>query len=171
MPIDLMLPRASKKPVTPTTAFSLRSAKVVAGSSRSTLPALSCSCSAGGRAPTSTLRPTDSAVFGLTPPPTPPCFSPAMALWSCSASPQNASSPNVSNRKVWRPSRTMRLALSSITLSKPEGTHEPTGHEHYPDRQPGAAWDNSSHGDPPWDGAEPDCDDYPLSRAVASDRV
>src|SRR3989454_1536833 len=35
---------------------------------------------------TSTLRPTDSAVFGLTPPPTPPCFSPAMALWSCSAS-------------------------------------------------------------------------------------
>src|SRR2546426_1541245 len=86
MPIDLMLPRASKKPVTPTTAFSLRSAKVVAGSSRSTLPALSWSCSACGRASTSTLRPTDSAVFGLTPPPTPPCFSPAMALWSCSAS-------------------------------------------------------------------------------------
>src|SRR2546426_4919098 len=77
MPIDLMLPRASKKPVTPTTAFSLRSAKVVAGSSRSTLPALSWSCSACGRASTSTLRPTDSAVFGLTPPPTPPCFSPA----------------------------------------------------------------------------------------------
>src|SRR5438094_5686316 len=42
----------------------------------------------------------------------------------------------------------------------PHGTHEPNGHEHYPDRQPGAAWDNSSHGDPPWGGAEPDCDGY-----------
>src|SRR5437667_7854339 len=31
----------------------------------------------------------------------------------------------------------------------PDGTHEPNGHEHYPDRQPGAAWDNDSHGDPP----------------------
>src|SRR6266705_1652155 len=160
MPIDLMLPRASKKPVTPTTAFSLSSAKVVAGSSRSTFPALSCAFSAWGRASTSTLRPTASAVFGLTPPPTPPRFSPAMALWSCSASPQNASSPNVSNRKIWRPSRTMRLAFSSITLSKPQGTDEANSHEPCPDRQPGTAWDDGSHGDPPWDGTEPDCNDY-----------
>src|SRR2546425_270812 len=72
------------------------------------------------------VRPTDEAVFGLTRPPRPPCFSPPMALWSCSASPQNASSPNVSNRKVWRPSRTMRLALSSITLSKPRDTPVPS---------------------------------------------
>src|SRR5256886_14388833 len=171
-----MLPRASKKPVTPTTAFSLRSAKVVAGSSRSTLPALSCSCSAGGRAPTSTLRPTDSAVFGLTPPPTPPCFSPAMALWSCSASPQNASSPNVSNRKVWRPSRTMRLALSSITLSKPEGTPALTALPAGSTARTAPTSPTATSTTPTdnlalrgitigmaillWDGTESDCDDY-----------
>src|SRR3989441_4502791 len=35
-------------------------------------------------------------------------------------------------------------------------TDQPNGHEPCPDRQPGAARDNGSHGDPPWDGTEPD---------------
>src|SRR5262249_59812808 len=64
---------------------------VVTGSSRLTLPALICCFRAVGSASASTLRPTDSAVLGETPDPTPPFFSPAMALCSCSASPQNAS--------------------------------------------------------------------------------
>src|SRR6185437_7649928 len=59
------------------------------------------------------------AVLGLTPGPTPPFFSPAMALCSWSASPQNASSPNVSKRKICRPSPIMRAALLSIALSNP----------------------------------------------------
>ena len=42
MPIDLTLPSGLAKAVTPTTAFSLSSAMVVAGSSRLTLPALIC---------------------------------------------------------------------------------------------------------------------------------
>src|SRR6266508_3896387 len=84
------------KAVTPTTAFSFSSAIVVAGSSRLTLPALICVFKASGSASASTLRPTDSAVFGETPGPTPPFFSPAMALCSWSASPQKASLPNVS---------------------------------------------------------------------------
>ena len=96
MPIDLTLPSGLAKAVTPTTAFSLSSAIVVAGSSRLTLPAAICFFKAAGSASASTLRPTDSAVFGETPGPTPPFFSPAMALCSCSASPQKASLPNVS---------------------------------------------------------------------------
>ena len=73
MPIELQRRRpGSKKPVTPTTAFSLSSASVVAGSSRSTLPALIAAAIFGGSASASTLRPTASAVFGLTPGPTPP---------------------------------------------------------------------------------------------------
>lgn len=51
---------------------------------------------AAGSVSASTLRSTDSAVFGETPGPTPPFFSPAMALWSCNASPQNAPLPKVS---------------------------------------------------------------------------
>src|SRR5881396_1967809 len=65
MPIDLMVPSALKKPVTPTTALSLSSASVVAGSSRFTCPALSCSWSAAGIASRSTLRPTLNAVLQL----------------------------------------------------------------------------------------------------------
>ena len=83
MPIDLTLPSGLAKAVTPTTAFSLSSAMVVAGSSRSTLPAASCFFNASGSASASTLRPTESAVLGETPGPTPPFFSPAMALCSC----------------------------------------------------------------------------------------
>ncbi len=47
------------------------------------MPALSCFFSASGSASASTLRPTDSAVFGETPEPTPPFFSPAMAFCNC----------------------------------------------------------------------------------------
>ena len=56
-----------------------------------------------GSASASTFSPTASAVFGLTPGPTPPFLAPAIAWCSCSASPQNASSPNVSKRKICRP--------------------------------------------------------------------
>ena len=49
MPIDLTLPSGLAKAVTPTTAFSLSSARVVAGSSRSTLPAVSCFFNAVGQ--------------------------------------------------------------------------------------------------------------------------
>ena len=92
MPIDVSAAAAVEEPVTPTTAFSFSSASVVAGSSRSTLPALIAAAIVCGSASTSTLRPTASAVFGLTPGPTPPFFAPAIAWCSCSASPQNASS-------------------------------------------------------------------------------
>ncbi len=94
--MDLTPPSGLVRAVTPTTALSLSSAMVVAGSFKSTLPALSCFCSAAGTASASTLRPTASAVFGDTPGPTPPCFPPAIALCSSSASPQNASLPKVS---------------------------------------------------------------------------
>jgi hypothetical protein len=96
MPIDLTLPSLPVMAVTPTTAFSFSSAIVVAGSSRLTLPALSLFFKASGSASASTLRPTDKAVLGDTPGPTPPLFAPAIALWSWSASPQKASLPNVS---------------------------------------------------------------------------
>ena len=86
----------AKKPVTPTTAFSFSSASVVAGSSRSTVPALMPAATSAGTASASTFNPTASAVFGLTPGPTPPFAAPAIASCSLSASPQNASSPNVS---------------------------------------------------------------------------
>ena len=75
-PSDVSFPVASKRPVTPTTALAFRSTSVEAGSSRSTLPALSASATGAGTASTSTLRPTLNAVFGLTPGPTPPSFSP-----------------------------------------------------------------------------------------------
>jgi hypothetical protein len=96
MPIDLNRLSRSVKAVMPTTAFSLRRAIVAAGSSRFTLPAASCLFKALGSASASTLRPTASAALGETPEPTPPFFSPAIALCNWSASPQNASLPNVS---------------------------------------------------------------------------
>src|SRR5262249_3820122 len=117
MPIDFKLPLASKKPVTPTTEFNLRSASVVAGSSRLTLPSLICCLRASGNASTSTSSPTASAVFGLTPLPTPPCFSPAMAVCSRSASPQNASLPSVSYRKICRPCSSICCAWCPIRRS------------------------------------------------------
>src|SRR5438132_1310695 len=53
----------------------------------------------------------------------------------------------------------------------PDGTHEPNGHEHYPDRQPGAAWDNDSHGDPPLGRHGAGLLQLFLSQAVLCDRV
>src|SRR5713226_7646618 len=117
MPIDPILPALSNRPVTPTTALSLSRASVVAGSSRFTLPALICFLSPSGKASASTLRPTESAVFGLTPPPTPPFFSPAMAWCSCNASPQKASEPKVSKRKICLPSSIVRRACALIKRS------------------------------------------------------
>ncbi len=99
-PSETILPESSNFPVRPTTALSLSSASVVAGSSRFTLPAAICCLSAAGSASESTLRPTASAVLGLTPGPTPPFAAPAIALCSCSVSPKKASDPNVSKRKI-----------------------------------------------------------------------
>ncbi len=117
MPIDRMRPASSNRPVTPTTALSLSKARVVAGSFRSTLPALSCAFSSSGKASASTLRPTAKAVFGLTPAPTPPFFAPAIAWCSCKASPKNASEPKRSKRKIRRPSSSMRWACRAIWRS------------------------------------------------------
>src|SRR5262245_58428820 len=119
MPIDLTLPFGFVKAVTPTTALSLRSAIVVAGSSRSTLPDLIWLFSALGSTSASTFKPTESAVLGETPGPTPPFLSPAIALCSCSASPQNALLPNVSWRKVLRPSSIIVCAWRAIVASWP----------------------------------------------------
>ena len=60
-----------------------------------------------------------SAVFGETPGPTPPFFSPAMALCNWSASPQKASLPNVSKRNVFLPSSSIVCALRAMSASKP----------------------------------------------------
>src|SRR3954468_9098585 len=81
-PIEVNRPLLLRWGLTPTTALSLTSARVVAGESRSTLPAFSALSTESGRAFASTLRPTDSAVFGLTPGPTPPRRRPAIALSS-----------------------------------------------------------------------------------------
>src|SRR3954451_2234326 len=105
-PIEVNRPVLLRWGLTPTTALSLTSATVVAGELRLTLPAFSALSTESGRAFESTLRPTDSAVFGLTPGPTPPKRRPSIALSSCSAPLQNASSPKSSKRKTWRPSLT-----------------------------------------------------------------
>ena len=110
---------STKNPVTPTTAFSFSSASVVFGSSRSTVPALMPAATSAGTASASTFRPTDSAVFGLTPGPTPPFALPAIAWCSFKVSPQNASSPNVSKRNVFRPF-TIDCAAAATTSSPRE---------------------------------------------------
>src|SRR3954466_1850497 len=81
-PIEVNRPVLLRWGLTPTTALSLTSATVVAGELRLTLPAFSALSTESGRAFASTLRPTDSAVFGLTPGPTPPRRRPAIALSS-----------------------------------------------------------------------------------------
>src|SRR5512133_3468869 len=85
-------------PARPTTELSLSRVTVVAGLVRSTLPATMASFTLCGSASASTLRPTESAVAGLT------------ALWmtSCmrSVSVQYFSSPYVSNRKMSFPAAT-----------------------------------------------------------------
>jgi hypothetical protein len=76
----------------------------LAGSLRSTLPALMAAATFFGTASMSTLSPSSSAFFGLSPGPTPPSFSPARVLWSLSFPPQNSWLPNVSKRKIFLPS-------------------------------------------------------------------
>ena len=79
-PTDLRLPSGLKVPVTPTTAFSLSSASVVAGSSRFDLAGLICADQIGrGKRLGINFQSDASAVFGLTPVPTPPNFYPAIA--------------------------------------------------------------------------------------------
>ena len=104
MPIELSVPPLLKMPLTPRTEFNFRSASVVAGPSRSTLPPGAPRPASVGSASTSTFRPTASAVFGLTPAPTPPSLAPSIALCSWSLPPQKSSSPKVSKRKMSRPS-------------------------------------------------------------------
>ena len=77
--MDAIRPLLSKKPRTPTTAFSLSRAIVVAGSWRSAFPFAIASTTGAGSASASTFKPTASAAAGLTPGPTPPSFSPAIA--------------------------------------------------------------------------------------------
>src|SRR5688572_1616069 len=117
VPSDVILPPLSNLPVNPSTALSWSNASVVAGSSRLTLPALICAFTCSGSASTSTFRPTARAVFGLTPAPTPPFFSPAMALCRPSASPKKASEPKVSKRKICLPSSIKRRACALIWRS------------------------------------------------------
>src|SRR3954453_15079068 len=112
-PIEVIRPEREKCPLTPTTALSLMSARVVAGESRFTLPAFSALSTDPGSALASTFRPSDRAVFGLTPGPTPPCERPSIALSSCSAPLQNALSPKSSKRKICRPCVTSAAALPS----------------------------------------------------------
>src|ERR1700682_1953399 len=118
--MERKLPLSSKKPVTPSMELSLSKASVLAGSSKLTLPSLSCCFRDSGKASASTLRPTDKAVLGLTPGPTPPFFAPAIALWSCKALPQKASLPKVSNRKICLPFSIICWAFLPMTSSKPE---------------------------------------------------
>src|SRR5690348_1562129 len=104
MPTDFScLPSFENFACTPTTAFNFSSVSVVAGSSRSTLPCLMACTTAGGSASASTFRPTPSAVFGLTPAPTPPFLTPSIACCRRSCPLQNASSPKVSKRKICLP--------------------------------------------------------------------
>ena len=119
IPIDCRVPCELKKPVTPRTEFSLSSASVVEGSFRLTFPSLRAAIRLAGSAFTSTFSPTARAVAGLTPGPTPPSFAPSIAWWRFSVSPQKASSPNVSKRKMLWPCSTIASALSRICSSKP----------------------------------------------------
>ena len=86
---------------------------MTAGSSRFTLPFWIFCTRSLGSASTSTFSPTASAVFGLTPGPTPPRPAPSIAWCNFSVSPQNAWSPKVSKRKVCSPCCTFCIALST----------------------------------------------------------
>src|ERR1051325_6852370 len=89
-------------PTTPMTALSLSSSSVTAGSSRFTCPALIALITSDGSASESTFRPTDRAVRGLTV---------SMTLCICSVSVHSCSSPNVSKRKIVRPSPDVMLVF------------------------------------------------------------
>src|SRR5215467_4867891 len=122
MPTELRVPLLSKKPLTPTTAFSFSSASVTAGSFRSTFPATMACCSDLGNAFTSTFSPSASAVFGLRPGPMPPCLAPSIVLCRPRTPPQNAWSPKVAKRKVRLPcaiSMALLLFAWPATLAPP----------------------------------------------------
>ena len=100
-------------PTRPTTAFSLSKVTVVAGSLRSTLPALIAAATSGGMASASTLSPTERAVVGLT------------DFWTTSCmravSVQNCSSPKVSKRKTLWPEASVAGERSSAAGPAPVG--------------------------------------------------
>ena len=111
IPIDFIpLPSGVRKAFTPTTAFSFTNASVVAGSSRSTLPCFICSTKSAGSASASTFNPSANAFLGE---------SFATASCSLSVSPQKASLPKVSKRKVCLPSASICCALWLIASSYP----------------------------------------------------
>src|SRR5918995_1427177 len=116
MPMEVTLLSSSSTAFTPTTAPARNSSSVVSGLSRLTPPSLSTSTSSFGTAPTSAFRPSCNACLGVSPGPTPPFFSPTIALCSWSWSPQNASLPNVSQRKIFLPSVNSCCEFS-LTLS------------------------------------------------------
>src|SRR5688572_14969999 len=116
MPVEVTLLSSSSTALTPTTAPARNSSSVVSGLSRLTPPSLSTSTSSFGTAPTSAFRPSCNACLGVSPGPTPPFFSPTIALCSWSWSPQKASLPNVSQRKIFLPSA-MSCCEFSVTLS------------------------------------------------------
>src|SRR5262249_20579839 len=121
MPMAVTAPPAPLNVVTPTTARASSSASGLAGSFRATVPFLRPASTCGGTISASTLRPTASAVAGLTPGPTPPKRAPAIAWCSFSAPPQNASSPKVSKRKICAPRPIISDAFCSMTASKVPG--------------------------------------------------
>src|ERR1044072_1112447 len=108
MPTPVSVLLASTWPITPSTAPSLRSVTVVAGSFKSMVVLCSAVSTAGGSASTSTLRPTDNAVVGLT----------EVRMTSCmrNVSVQNVSSPYVSNRKMVLPDA-IKAGLSRATAA------------------------------------------------------
>src|SRR5262245_38631525 len=80
IPTDCNDPDELKKPVSPTTAFNLKSATVVAGSTRLSCPLLIWPMMLLGGASTSTFRPRPSAAVGVTPAPEPPMPPPMIPL-------------------------------------------------------------------------------------------
>ena len=87
MPTLVSCPPSLTVPCTPTTAFSRNNSTVTAGLVRTPPPACSAAMMSGGKASTSTLRPTASAVAGGT-----------VAITSCirNTAVHNCSSPKVS---------------------------------------------------------------------------
>ena len=72
----------STVPFTPTTALSWRSVSVTAGSSKLTFPALIAAATSAGITSISTFNPAARAALGDSPAPTPPFFSPRIALFN-----------------------------------------------------------------------------------------
>ena len=83
MPIEVTFLSSSRIALTPTTASARSNSSVVSGLSRLTAPSLRTSTSSFGTAPTSAFNPSCNACLGVSPGPTPPFFSPSIALCSC----------------------------------------------------------------------------------------